>query len=68
MTASDASYLRLHRSGWSIGDVAGGTAAGLVWLVWGSHGENLIRAEGRTRDEAWRAAELQALGLGMLRR
>jgi hypothetical protein len=39
---------RLHRAGWSIGDVAfdDGAAglAWLVWLVWGSNGENLIRA------------------------
>jgi hypothetical protein len=33
-----------------------------------SHGENLIRAEGRTKDEAWQNAELQALGLGRLGR
>jgi hypothetical protein len=38
----------------------------LVWLLWGSNGENLIRAEGRTKDEAWQNAEMQALGLGML--
>jgi hypothetical protein len=37
-----------------------------VWLVTGSNGENLIRAEGRTRDEAWRNAELQAREVGML--
>jgi hypothetical protein len=44
--------LRLHRSGCSIGDIAGWTPEGLVWLVWGSNGENLIRAEGPTRGEA----------------
>jgi hypothetical protein len=40
MTHSDESFLRLHRSGWSIGDTAGWTPDGLVWLVWGSNGEN----------------------------
>jgi hypothetical protein len=39
-----------------------------VWLVWGRHGENFIRAEGRTRDEAWQNAEMQALGVGLLGR
>jgi hypothetical protein len=68
MTSSDASFLRLHRSGWSIGDVAVAKPEGLVWLVWGSNGENLIRAEGRTKEEAWRNAEMQALALGMLSR
>jgi hypothetical protein len=44
---------RLHRAGWSIGDVAfHDGAGGLTWLVWGSNGENLIRAEGASRDEA----------------
>jgi hypothetical protein len=60
--------LRLHRSGWSIGDIARWTPDGPYWLVWGSNGENLIRAEGRTRDEAWRNAEMQAVGLGMTSR
>jgi hypothetical protein len=38
-----------------------------MWLVWGSNGENLIRAKGQTRDEAWRNAEMQALTGGMLK-
>jgi hypothetical protein len=39
--------VRLHPAGWSIGDFAfrDGTG-GLVWLVSGSNGENLIGAEG----------------------
>ena len=58
---------RLHRAGWSIGDVAyHDGAGGLVWLVSGSNGENLIRAEGATRDEAWDQAVEQARALGML--
>src|SRR3954465_4116424 len=52
----------------SIGDVAGWTPEGLSWLVWGSNGENLIRAEGRTRDEAWRNTELQARAVVLLAR
>ena len=58
---------RLHRAGWSIGDAAfRDGAGGLSWLVWGSNGENLIRAVGTTRDEAWGRAVEQARALGML--
>jgi hypothetical protein len=59
-------YLHLHRACWSIGNIAAMTPQGLDWLVWGNNGENLIRAEGRTRDEAWQNAEMQAMGLRML--
>ena len=52
---SDESVDNLHRAGWSIGDIAFHGPAGVVWLVWGSNGENLIRAEAATRDEAWGA-------------
>jgi hypothetical protein len=50
MTASDESLVRLHRSRWSIGDIASWTSEGLVWRVFGSNGENLTRAEGRSRE------------------
>ena len=64
---SDASLASLHRAGWTIGDAAfGGIGPGLVWLVSGSNGENLIRAQGATRDEAWDRAVEQARSLGML--
>ncbi len=66
---SDEALARIHRAGWSIGDAAfvveGG---GLAWVVSGHDGENLIRAEGPTRDEAWGRAVEQARGLGMLGR
>jgi hypothetical protein len=54
--------IAFHRvSGWSIGDVAfHDGAGGLSWLVSGSNGENLIRAEGMTRNEAWAGAVEQA--------
>ena len=62
--SSDESFLRLHAAGWSIGDVAyvdrGDGAPVLVWLVTGTKGEDRIRAEGPTRDEAWREAVGQA--------
>lgn len=60
---------QLHRAGWSVGDVAAGDGAGaLVWFVFGSNGENLIRAEGATRSGAWARAIDQARSLGMLGR
>jgi hypothetical protein len=58
----DESIDRLHRAGWSIGDV--GTAT--RWLVSGTNGENLIRAEGKSRAEAWWRACEQAAAVGML--
>jgi hypothetical protein len=58
---------QLHRAGWSIGDVAAHDGAGgMLWIVSGSNGENLIRAEGSTRAEAWVRAVEQARTLGML--
>jgi hypothetical protein len=66
---ADAALARLHRAGWSVGDAAfHDGAGGLSWLVWGSNGENLIRAEGATRDEAWGRAIGQARWLGTLGR
>jgi len=38
---ADESFARLHRAGWSVGDVRILTAAGPAWLVSGSNGENL---------------------------
>jgi hypothetical protein len=40
--------------------------AGPVWPVAGANGENLIRAEGPTRDAAWWAAVGQARADGMM--
>ena len=41
----DESFERLHRAGWSVGDIA--TVAGR--LITGANGENVIRATGRTQ-------------------
>jgi hypothetical protein len=54
---------RLHRAGWSVGDV--GTVSGSS-LVSGTNGENAIRAWGATPDEAWWRACEQATAVGML--
>src|SRR4051812_9154243 len=58
----DESRDRLHRAGWSVGDV--GTASG--WLVTGTNGENRIEAYGRGQSEAWWHACEQARDVGML--
>jgi hypothetical protein len=69
LEASADAVARLHRAGWSIGDVGfHDGAGGLFWIVSGSNGENLIRAEGATRAGAWGRAVEQARGLGMLGR
>jgi hypothetical protein len=59
----DESLDRLHRAGWSVGEIATGT----TWLVSGTNDENRIEAEGRTQSEAWYRACQQAETLGMLR-
>jgi hypothetical protein len=58
----DESFDRLHHAGWSIGE-AGGVA---VWIVTGTNGENMIRAEGHIQAEAWWRACEQAAAVGML--
>ena len=60
----DESFARLHRAGWSVGDVR----TGAEWLVTGSNGENAVNARGRTQAEAWHHACQQAEAAGMLRR
>jgi len=57
----------LHAAGWCVGDTAFVTQAGkLSWLVYGTNGENIVRAEGETRAAARRAAWCQAGAVGML--
>ncbi len=50
--SSDESFVRLHQAGWSVGEVAVHTPAGIVWLVSGTNGENAIEARGETQAEA----------------
>jgi hypothetical protein len=57
----EACHERLHRAGWSIGEV--GTKSG--WLVTGSNGEHVIRALASTQAGAWRLACEQAAALGL---
>ena len=41
---ADESFARLHRAGWSVGDVRILTAEGSAWLVSGTNGENAVSA------------------------
>jgi hypothetical protein len=58
----DESRDRLHRAGWSVGEIASATR----WQVIGSNGENQIKAEGGSQTEAWWRACEQARSVGML--
>src|SRR5262249_43499184 len=58
----DESRARLHRAGWSVGEIATATR----WLVSGTNGENQLSAEGASQAEAWHRACEQAAAVGML--
>jgi hypothetical protein len=58
----DESRDRLHRAGWSVGEIASAAA----WVVSGANGENILDARGRTQAEAWWRACEQARAVGML--
>jgi hypothetical protein len=49
---------QLHADGWNVGDTAFFDVedGGPVWVVAGTNGENMIRAEGATSAESWRRA------------
>jgi hypothetical protein len=58
---------QLEQAGWSIGDVAlRGEGGGLVWIVLGRRGSDLLMVSGPTRVAAWRRALDQAPAVGML--
>jgi hypothetical protein len=57
----DEAFARLHRAGWSIGEMAGTTG----WMVTGRNGENAILARGASQAEAWHRAIEQAEAVGM---
>jgi hypothetical protein len=61
---ADESRDRLHRAGWSLGEIAFGPLAAEVWQVDGQNGENRLLARGRTQSEAWWCACLQAREVG----
>ena len=52
---------RLHAAGWCVGDSASEAEdGGHLWVVIGRSGNHVLRAEGATQVEAWRAALGQA--------
>ncbi|HMB04089.1 MAG TPA: hypothetical protein VKP69_10180 [Isosphaeraceae bacterium] len=58
---------QIQQAGWSIGDVAlRGEGGGLVWIVLGRRGSDLLMVSGATRHEAWRRALDQASAVGLL--
>jgi hypothetical protein len=58
---------QLEQAGWSIGDVAlRGASGGLVWIVLGRCGSDLLMVSGATRPEAWWRALDRAAAVGML--
>jgi hypothetical protein len=59
---------QLHAGGWNVGDTAFFDVedGGQVWVVTGSNGENMIRAEGATCAEAWRHTLNRASAVGRL--
>jgi hypothetical protein len=61
----DDSFARLHAAGWSIGDTQTLSAKGLVWLVTGYDGKNVIEARGVTQSEAWYCAVQLAKMVGI---
>ena len=58
----DESFDRLHRAGWSVGEV--GTAG--AWIVTGTNGESALAARGQTQSKAWWRACESARAVGML--
>jgi hypothetical protein len=49
-----------------VGETAVHGAAGILWAVSGTNGENAIDARGTSQDEAWWRACEQARAVGML--
>jgi hypothetical protein len=75
----DESRDRLHRAGWSVGEVAGiggwpelrsngevSLRTRRIGLVSGTNGENRVNAMAASQAEAWSIACQQALAVGML--
>ena len=64
----DACLARLHRAGWSVGDVRLSGTSGPLWLVTGTRGEHFIRAEGLTQTDAWHNACERAQAAGLFKK
>jgi hypothetical protein len=62
------SYDRLHRAGWKLRSAAIGAPCPARWFLCGTNGENVLVAAGRTLEEAYWRACVQARAVGMLAR
>ena len=60
----NALVARLHREGWSTGDVAVDYPSGRVWVVSGQHAGRWIVAEGQSQTAAWKQFADAAHGKG----
>jgi hypothetical protein len=67
-TVEEEGYDRLHRAGWSLGIYSLAGPHGVVYVVEGVNGENVIRGEGDTSDAAYLSACDQARVVGMFGR
>jgi hypothetical protein len=65
-TVEHEAYDRLHRAGWPLGIYSLAEPHGVVCVVEGVNGENLIRGEGNTLEAAYLSACDQARAVGML--
>jgi hypothetical protein len=60
------SYDRLHRAGWRLHSAGIGAPCPAGWFLCGTNGENVLVAAGRTPEEAYWRACVQARAVGML--
>jgi hypothetical protein len=64
----DDAHNRLHRNGWSTGDIGMLTEHGPCLLVTCTRGEHFLQTMAPTQAEAWQETCRQAEALGMLER
>jgi hypothetical protein len=64
-TIEEEAYHQLHRAAWTLGIYSLAGPHGVVCVVEGLNGENLIRGEGTTLEAAYLSACDQARTVGM---
>ncbi len=52
---------RLHREGWSVGDIAVKREGGWVWLVSAQRDGRWVTVEGKSQADAWRRFAARAI-------
>ena len=68
LSVHDGAHGRLHSAGWSLGICSFAGPHGVVCVVEGVNGENVIRGEGDTLDAAYLSACDQARAAGKFAR